>query len=135
MDDSAAPYTLYFQAEDLHPMGMKFYSIKAGEAKATKASPAIPTATATSRRSLRGKEENLKVETSKFTVEFSPSGQLLSVGDQKVAQSWGYYTSFDSSRFELGVTPQPQGDYAWTPGVPGTCLPGYLDAEGDEEVS
>jgi alpha-mannosidase len=132
MDESAAPYTLYFQAEDLHPMGMKFYSIKMGEAKAEPVPAAA--STATSRRSLRGKEDNLKVSTSKFTVEFSPSGQLLSIGDQKVSQSWGYYTSFDSTRNELGVTPQPQGDYAWTPGVPGTCLPGYLDAEGDEEV-
>jgi len=75
-----------------------------------------------------------QVETSKFTVEFDPSGRLLSVGDKKVEQSWGFYTSFDADRTELGATPQPQGDYlAWTPGVPGTCLPGYLDAEGDEE--
>eukprot|EP00520_Triparma_pacifica_P000419 CAMPEP_0118651598 /NCGR_PEP_ID=MMETSP0785-20121206/10870_1 /TAXON_ID=91992 /ORGANISM="Bolidomonas pacifica, Strain CCMP 1866" /LENGTH=1069 /DNA_ID=CAMNT_0006544059 /DNA_START=1283 /DNA_END=4492 /DNA_ORIENTATION=+ len=134
LGDSAAPYTLYFQASDLHPMGMKFYSIKSkGEAKKEKKEP-VAMATSTTRRSLRGKEENLKVETSKFTVEFDPSGRLLSVGDKKVSQSWGYYTSFDSSRAELGATPQPQGDYlAWTPGVPGTCLPGYLDAEGDEE--
>lgn len=67
MDDSAAPYTLYFQASDLHPMGMKFYSIKAAassEKKVIKKAAPVAATTATFRRSLRGKEENLKVKPS-----------------------------------------------------------------------
>ena len=45
---------------------------------------------------------------------------------------WGYYTSFnsDDSNNNNLKKPVPQGPETW--GLPGMCLPGFLDAEGDE---
>lgn len=134
VDDAASDYTLYFKAENLPPLGALVYEIapkQASPSLATESAP-VSSGTATSRK-LRGSTGSpISVSNGKFDVEFDSNGRLMTVAGNKVEQSWGYYTSFDSSRSELGGTPV-QGTLPWTPGVPGTCLPGYLDAEGDEE--
>mmetsp|Transcript_29052 Transcript_29052/g.54827 ORF Transcript_29052/g.54827 Transcript_29052/m.54827 type:complete len:1069 (-) Transcript_29052:93-3299(-) len=134
MSDDAAPYTLFFNAEGVHAMGTKFFKIAKGEHKILEDVAAPKAATS---RKLRGMglslSSGIKVDAGDYEVEFDDSGVLKSIAGLPVAQSWGYYTSFDADRSDVLASPQEVGDYlAWTPGVPGTCLPGYLDMEGDE---
>ena len=146
VSEGSAPYVMRFRATGVKPMGGKFYTVAkaAGggpsSAAAAAAAPKSRPAETAESRSLRGSEPPLTATRGGLTVTFTPAGAISSVAGLPVAQSWGYYTSFDSSNADLlgssavGVEPQPQGDYlSWTPGVPGTCLPGYLDMEGAED--
>ncbi len=134
VDESAAPYTLYFEAEDVPAMAARVFIVTTKEQDKEEL---VEEVSSVSSRALRGssaKDTTTTIKNNIFSVDFDKKGRLQSIAGKKITQDWGYYTSFDSSRVELGATPQPQGDYlAWTPGVPGTCLPGYLDMEGDEE--
>ena len=132
--DNAAPFTLYVEAKDVNPMGMKFYTVGVSESPAPSSSDA---ATSTSRK-LRGSDGNgILVNEGGVDIEFDAQGRLLKIAGEKVEQSWGYYNSFEAGRgLHLGVTPMASVHplTLFKPGVPGTCLPGFFDPEGDANL-
>jgi hypothetical protein len=134
LDDSASPFKLNIEAQQIPPMGAKTFVVSQG---AKKTPEPVASATATSRRNLRSP---ITIANEHTTVSFDSNGNMQAIGDQKVTQDWGYYTSFDSDRAsrtdaELGlVKPHVTPEFLqYTPGVSGTCLPGYLDQEGAED--
>jgi len=127
--DAAAPFSLNIEAQNIPAMGARTFKVT----QKPKAVVEETAETATMRRNLRSSPSSpITIANDLVSVSFDSKGNMQTINDQKITQDWGYYTSFDNSRAELGATAQPQGDFAFTPGVPGTCLPGYFEMEGDE---
>ena len=132
--ENPAPFTLFFQADDIPAMGAKAFKIDVEAGGNVSLSPEVPASLSKTARNLRGvnsDDETLTIENEMMSVKFDSNGKLTSINELKVDQTWGYYTSFDNDK-RLGVTPVPQGGGSADWGVAGTCLPGFLDAEGDE---